>query len=116
MRTIPWVRGALERYGGRGLTAVGIHTPEFDYERDARAVGEHVRRHDLAFPHLLDNDAAYWRALGNEYWPTLYLVDRCGRLRTSAIGEVHSGEESGRRLEAAIEALLAEDGAACPKP
>ena len=95
---------------------MGIHTPEFDYERDAGAVGEHVRRHHLAFPHLLDTDGAYWHALGNEYWPTLYLVDRCGLLRTKAIGEVHSEEESGRRMEAAIEGLLAEDGAACAKP
>jgi hypothetical protein len=68
----------------------------------------------LSFPHYLDDDRAYWRALGNEYWPTLYLVDRCGRLRTSQIGEVHSKEVSGRRLEAQIEALLGKE--ACPAP
>lgn len=114
MRTIPWVREALTRYGPRGLTAVGIHSPEFDHERDTATVREHVRRHDLAFPHLLDNDHAYWRALGNQYWPTVYLVDRCGSLRASWSGEVHSGEESGHRLEAAIEALLDEERCAPP--
>ena len=73
-----------------------------------------VRRQGLDYPHLLDNDSAYWKALGNEYWPTVYLVDRCGRLRDRHIGEVHSGEDSGRRVEARIEALLAEPAAACP--
>jgi len=73
-----------------------------------------ARRHGLSFPQYLDDDRAYWRALGNEYWPTLYLVDRCGRLRTRQIGEVHSGEASGRGLEAQIEALLAQEGCTAP--
>lgn len=76
-------------------------------------MASHVREYRLDFPHLLDNDYAYWNALGNEYWPALYLVDRCGRLRASTVGEVHAGEESGRRLAAAIEALLGERPDAC---
>ena len=108
MRTVPWVRDVTSRYAGRGLRAVGIHTPEFDHERDRAAVADHARRHGLGFPQLLDDDHAYWDALGNEYWPAVYLVDRCGRIRESAIGEVHSGDESGRRLTARIEELLAE--------
>ena len=72
------------------------------------AVAAHVREHGLAFPHLLDNDLQYWKALHNEYWPALYLIDRCGRLRHKTIGEVHADAESGQRLEARIEALLAE--------
>jgi hypothetical protein len=108
VRTVPWVRDVTTRYASRGLRAVGIHTPEFDHERDREAVADHVRRHGLAFPQLLDNDQAYWDALGNQYWPAVYLVDRCGRIRERAIGEVHSGDENGRRLEARIEELLAE--------
>jgi hypothetical protein len=108
VRTVPWVRDVTSRYAGRGLRAIGVHTPESDHERDRAAVAEHVRRHGLAFPQLLDNDYAYWNALRNEYWPALYLVDRCGRIRERAIGEIHSGEPSGRRLEARIEELLAE--------
>lgn len=113
MRTIPWVREVSKRYAGKGLTIVGIHTPEFDHERDPAAVLAEVRRHGLEYSHLLDNDHAYWDALGNQYWPSLYLVDRCGRIRLRQIGEVHSGEDSGRRLESAIERLLAEPHPEC---
>ena len=95
------------------MRAVGVHTPEFDAERDRDAVAEQARKHGLGFPQLLDNDYAYWNALGNEYWPSLYLVDRCGRIRERAIGEVHGGETSGRRLEARIEELLAESSRDC---
>jgi hypothetical protein len=92
------------------LTAVGVHTPEFDHEREKRRVRAEAARHGLDFPHLIDNDMAYWRALGNEYWPALYVVDKCGRIRAQHTGEVHEGAASGRRLEAKIEELLAEDG------
>lgn len=90
------------------MAVVGIHTPEFAYEKRREAVEAEVKSHGLDYPHLLDNDSAYWNALGNEAWPTVYVVDRCGHIRAKHIGEVHSGEESGRRLEAKIEALLAE--------
>jgi thiol-disulfide isomerase/thioredoxin len=113
VRTIPWVRQSAARFGSRGLAIVGIHTPEFAHERVRDAVVEHVRKHRLEFPHLLDNDSAYWKALHNEYWPALYLVDRCGRIRASAVGEVHLNEPSGQRLEARIEELLKEDGRGC---
>ena len=87
---------------------MGIHAPEFAYERDAAAVAAEVRREKLDYPQLLDNDFAYWKALGIEAWPTFLLVDRCGRLRAREIGEVHRGEASGWRLEKAIEGLLKE--------
>jgi AhpC/TSA family protein len=108
VRTVPWVRDVTSRYAGRGLRAIGIHTPEFDHERDRAVVADHVRRLGLGFPQLLDNDYAYWNALGNQYWPAVYLVDRCGRIRERAIGEIHAGQPSGRQLEARIEELLAE--------
>jgi hypothetical protein len=87
---------------------IGIHTPEFDHEREPEAVRRAVERLGLDYPHLLDNDSAYWNALGNQYWPTLHLVDRCGRIRARQIGEVHSGAPSGRTVEAQIQALLEE--------
>jgi hypothetical protein len=95
------------------LTIVGIHTPEFPYERDRAAVAAHVREQGLGFSHLLDNDQKYWRALGNEYWPALYLVDRCGTIRSVTVGEVHLGEASGSKMAARIEELLGEDPG-CP--
>jgi hypothetical protein len=101
------------RYAERGLSVVGIHSPEFEAEKVRASVESEVRKKGLDFPHLLDDDHAYWDALGNQYWPALYLVDRCGRIRGHAFGEVHSGEESGRRLEAQIEDLLRETAAGC---
>ena len=92
---------------------MGIHTPEFAGERDRSSVEAEVRKHGLAFPQLLDNDAAYWTALDNEYWPSTYLVDRCGRIRARHIGEVHAGQSSGRQLETQIEALLRESASEC---
>ena len=94
---------------------VGIHTPEFDHERRRAEVEEAVKKHSLDYPHFLDNDSAYWRALRNQYWPATYLVDRRGRIRLVHAGEVHSGQGSGRKLETAIEALLAE-GSPTPSP
>ncbi len=95
------------------MAIVGIHTPELPQEHDRAQVARHVAQNSLEFPHLLDNDYRYWNAVGNQYWPTLYLLDRCGRIRARAIGEVHAGEASGRRMESQIEALLVEDAAAC---
>ena len=108
MRTIPWVREVRSRYGPRGLEVVGVHTPEFEHERRRSEVQQAVKEHKLDYPHYLDNDSAYWNALRNQYWPATYLVDRRGRIRVVHVGEVHSGQDSGRELEAALEALLAE--------
>lgn len=111
--TMPWLKDVKRKYAAKGLSLVGVHTPEMIFERERPKVEAEVKRQGLDYPHLLDNDSAYWKALGNEYWPTVYLVDRCGRLRDRQIGEVHSGEDSGRRVEARIEALLAEPAGAC---
>ena len=111
--TMPWLKEVKQKYAAKGLSLVGVHTPEMIFERERPKVEAEVKRQGLDYPHLLDNDSAYWKALGNEYWPTVYLVDRCGRLRDRQIGEVHSGEDSGRRVEARIEALLAEPAGAC---
>lgn len=92
---------------------VGIHTPEFQHERNRAAVASHAKDHGLDFSHLLDNDSAYWNALDNHYWPAVYLVDRCGRIRTWAFGEVHLKTSSGRQLEDTIEMLLDETAGNC---
>ena len=87
---------------------MGVHTPELEAERQRGNVEAHVRELGLDWPHLIDNDYRYWNALENQYWPVVYLVDRCGTIRTRVIGEIHQGQYSGRRTEAAIEQLLAE--------
>ncbi len=113
LRTDPWIRDALARFGPRGLRLVGVHTPEFPRERVRDVIAARVRERRLDFPHYVDNDNAYWNALHNEYWPAHYLVDRCGRIRQISVGEVHLNEDSGRRLETGIEALLAEKPGDC---
>lgn len=90
------------------MVVIGVHSPEFGYEKRRPLLEEEVKRQDLRYPQYLDNDFAYWRALDNQYWPTTYLVDKCGRIRTKHIGEIHAGQKSGNEFEAAIEALLAE--------
>jgi hypothetical protein len=116
VRTLPWVRGVHEKYASQGLQVIGIHSPEFGYEKSRGSLAAEITRHGLAYPNLLDNDMAYWNALGNQYWPTTYLVDKCGRIRERHAGEVHAGEPSGHELERAIEALLAEAPEACSRP
>lgn len=95
---------------------IGVHSPEFDHEKPRASVEAEVRRLGLDYPQLLDEDLAYWNALRNEYWPTTYLVDRCGRIRARHVGEVHEDDNSGRELDGRIEALLAEGVACGPQP
>lgn len=113
VRSLPFVKDVRARYADQGLAVVGVHAPEFDHEREHRNVAEAVAKHGLDYPHLLDTDFAYWKALGNQYWPTAYLVDRCGFLRVRHVGEVHADQESGRALEREIRRLLAESST-CP--
>jgi len=98
-----------KRYGERGLVIVGVHTPEFDQEKKRARVEEAVREHGLgAHSHFLDNHMDYWRALRNEYWPAIYVVDGRGQIRDRAFGEVHIGTSQDRELRRLVEQLLAE--------
>ena len=98
-----------KRYGGRGLVIVGVHTPEFDREKKRAAVEAAVKEHGLgAHSHFLDNRMDYWRALRNEYWPAIYVVDGRGQIRDRTFGEVHVGTEKDRDLSRLVEKLLAE--------
>lgn len=100
VHTLPFLRQMHSRYRSE-LTVVGIHTPELPFERPVRNVERAVRERALEFPIGLDNDYAAWNAYGNQYWPTLYLVDADGQLRYSQIGE--GGR---RRTESAVRSLL----------
>ena len=110
VRTLPFLR-TIERRYRPGLTVIGVHTPELPFERPARNVERAVRDRGLVFPVGLDNDYAAWDAYGNEYWPSLYLVDAAGRIRY-----VHVGEGNYGRTEAAIRALLADTSGDQPEP
>lgn len=111
LRTLPHVRAWHENYAARGLVIIGVHTPEFDFEKDERNVREALERFDISYPVALDNDFAVWKAFRNHYWPAHYFADRAGRLRYH-----HFGEGGYDHSEAVIRALLAEDGSAVPEP
>ena len=98
-----------KRYGGRGLVIVGVHTPEFDREKSRSNVEAAIREHDLgAHSHFLDNHMRYWRALDNEYWPAIYVVDGRGQIRERTFGEIHIGTDRDKELSRLVEALLTE--------
>lgn len=100
---LPHVADWHARYGGEAFEVVGVHYPEYDYERDLGNVRGAVAELGVHYPVAVDNEGTTWRAWDQRYWPTLYLVDHQGRIRYSHIGE--GGYEA---TEAAIQALIAE--------
>jgi cytochrome c biogenesis protein CcdA/thiol-disulfide isomerase/thioredoxin len=106
IRYIPYVRAWAERYRDQGLVVIGVHSPEFAFEKDPGNVRKAVADLGIRYPVALDNDLAIWRAFDNRYWPASYLADAQGRIRYH-----HFGEGSYDKTEAAIRALLAEKGA-----
>ena len=87
---------------------LGVHSPEYPQEHDRAKVAAKVREFGLAHPVMIDNDFSYWNALGNQYWPAYYLVDRKGRLRYRFVGETHRGDARALEIEKRIGELLAE--------
>jgi cytochrome c biogenesis protein CcdA/thiol-disulfide isomerase/thioredoxin len=109
LRTLPYLKAWDDAYRADGLTIVGVHTPEFAFEREPGNVRDAVRALGLRYPIALDPDYGTWNAWGNRYWPAKYFVDRRGRLRFA-----HFGEGEYARSEQVIRELLAEDGAEPP--
>ena len=107
-RTHAWVQGIARTWKERGVTVIGVHSPELESERRRDALEAARHRDGLTFSSYIDNDWAYWRALDNHAWPAVYLIDRSGRIRDVQVGEIHAGEASGRDVERRIEALLVE--------
>jgi cytochrome c biogenesis protein CcdA/thiol-disulfide isomerase/thioredoxin len=105
IRTLPYLRAWDREYRDRGLTIVGVHTPEFGFERDAGNVERATRRERLGYAVAQDNEYATWNAWGNQYWPAKYLIDAQGQVRYT-----HFGEGEYQETEAAIRTLLAEAG------
>lgn len=102
-RTLPHVNAWAERYTPQGLTIVGVHTPEFPFERSADNVTAAMKRLGVRHPVAQDNRYATWKAYANQYWPALYLVDAQGRIRYK-----HFGEGEYERTEGVIRQLLAQ--------
>jgi thiol-disulfide isomerase/thioredoxin len=105
IRTFPHVQGWWDRYQDHGLVVVGVHTPEFRFERDAANVQAAALRHNLTYPIAQDNDYSVWGAYHNRYWPAKYLVDAYGRVR-----HTHFGEGAYLETEHVLRQLLVEAG------
>jgi thiol-disulfide isomerase/thioredoxin len=103
LRTLPYVRAWAEKYKDQGLAVVGVHTPEFAFEKDVDNVRRAMKEMRINYPVALDSDYAIWRAFKNEYWPALYFVDAQGHIRHHQFGE---GEYE--QSEKIIQQLLAE--------
>ena len=87
VNTLPHVTQLYAKYKNKGLVIVGIHTPEFPFERSAGNVQAALKRHGITYPVAQDNDSATWNAYRNQYWPTQYIVDQSGRIVYSHAGE-----------------------------
>lgn len=107
-RSFPWLNGLEAKFGQQGLQVIGVHAPEFERERERSAVAAKAQEFKLRHPIMIDNDFSYWRAVGNRYWPTYYLIDKRGRIRYRFIGETHAGTDQARQVERALRGLLDE--------
>jgi thiol-disulfide isomerase/thioredoxin len=106
LRTLPYVRAWSEKYKDRGLAVVGVHSPEFSFEKDLNNVRRAVKDLHVDYPVAVDSEHVIWRAFRNNYWPALYFVDAQGRVRHQQFGE-GAYEQS----EMIIQQLLREAGA-----
>lgn len=102
--TLPYVKSWHDRYREKGLTVIGVHSPEFDEERVAANLRRAVTSLGIQYPVLTDNDYQTWNAYGVEAWPTIFLLDKRGRIRWKHVGEGAYGE-----TERQIQKLLAEE-------
>jgi thiol-disulfide isomerase/thioredoxin len=105
LRTLAYVRSWSERYADHGLVVVGVHTPEFPFERDVDNVRRAAKDMRVEYPIALDSDYAVWRAFANHYWPAVYIADEEGRIRHHQFGEGGYAE-----CEMVIQRLLREAG------
>ncbi len=101
---VPQLRAWNERYTREGLTIVGVHSPEFFWEKPLEGVKAAVQELDISYPVLQDNDFANWKRYGTRYWPTAVLIDRRG-----VVQYYHIGEGAYQEFETMIRRLLADE-------
>jgi cytochrome c biogenesis protein CcdA/thiol-disulfide isomerase/thioredoxin len=109
LRTLPYLTAWDKKYRKDGLTIVGVHSPEFPFEKEASNVEEAIERNGIHYPVAQDNELATWNAYGNQYWPAEYFIDAQGRVRYAHFGEGEYGKK-----EQIIRQLLAEAGRKVP--
>ncbi|MBO9558942.1 MAG: redoxin domain-containing protein [Caulobacter sp.] len=111
LRALPYLRTWQARYGARGLTVIGVHTPEFAFETEAANLRQAVKDLDVTFPVVMDSDRRIWRAFGNNAWPAFYVIGADGRLR----GHV-DGEGRYDQIERLIQKLLSQGSGSGAEP
>jgi cytochrome c biogenesis protein CcdA/thiol-disulfide isomerase/thioredoxin len=106
LRALPYVEGWAEKYKDSGLVVIGVHTPEFAFEKERANVEKAVRDLKITYPVAIDSDYKIWQAFNNQYWPAHYFIDGKGRIRYHHFGEGEYDES-----ERVIQQLLKENGA-----
>ena len=101
VNTLPHVVKLHEKYGNKGLVIVGIHTPEFPFEKSASNVQAALKRHGITYPVAQDNESATWNSYSNRYWPAQYIVDQSGKIVFQ-----HDGEGQYEQMDRMIGQLL----------
>jgi thiol-disulfide isomerase/thioredoxin len=101
VNTLPHVTKLHAKYKDKGLVIIGVHTPEFAFEKSLGNVQAALKRHGIQYPVAQDNDSATWNAYRNQYWPAQYIVDQTGRIVYS-----HAGEGAYDEIEKTIQNLL----------
>ncbi|MCA1427845.1 MULTISPECIES: thioredoxin family protein [unclassified Bradyrhizobium] len=101
VNTLPHVTGLYAKYRDRGLVVVGVHTPEFPFERSAANVQAALKRHGITYPVAQDNESKTWSAYRNQYWPAQYIVDQSGKIVFQ-----HAGEGSYDEIDRTVAKLL----------
>jgi cytochrome c biogenesis protein CcdA/thiol-disulfide isomerase/thioredoxin len=109
LRALPYVEGWAAKYKDAGLVVIGVHTPEFAFEKERSNVEKAVRELKVSYPVAVDSNYAIWKAFNNEYWPAHYFIDGKGRIRYH-----HFGEGEYHESERVIQELLKENGAQLP--
>jgi cytochrome c biogenesis protein CcdA/thiol-disulfide isomerase/thioredoxin len=105
-RTLPYLKTWWDRYADKGLVIIGVHSPEFEFEKSETNLKQAIKDFDIKYPVVQDNNFATWRAFDNHYWPAKYLIDKEGFIRYS-----HFGEGAYDETEQTIQELLKETGA-----
>ena len=105
IRTLPHVESWYQKYKDKGFVVIGVHTPEFQFERNTKNVEAAIKMYGITYPVAQDNDYSTWNNYNNEYWPAEYLIDANGKIRRS-----HFGEGEYDEMEMAIRELLGENG------
>lgn len=111
IRTLPYLKSWDEKYRDKGLTIIGVHTPEFEFEKNPKNVEKAIADFGIKYPVMQDNGFSTWNAYRNQYWPAKYLIDKDGQIRYT-----HFGEGDYDESERVIQMLLAETGVTTDMP